>query len=252
MAQPGRPLAFFALLEPDLGRRVVERVRHLNLRKGQTVIEHGSRSSDVYFLIDGEARVLLYSPDGREVSVRTLKAGQMFGELAAIDGLPRSATVVAVVPSVVAAMTRADFNRCIETSPKAAVWLAQQFAMQIRALTDKIFELSALNVRSRLHCELLRLATQAVMASNRAVLPPALTHHELANRIGTHREAVTRELRALAKKGIVVQKRRTLAINDVAALADLVRHSSGEVVQIFPAERFADRMHPLGAGDSLL
>jgi CRP/FNR family cyclic AMP-dependent transcriptional regulator len=229
---------FFNLLEPSQRKDVEARSRLMRLRKGQILIEHGSRSTDVYFLLDGELRVLLYSSDGREVSVRMLEPGQAVGELAAIDGLPRSATVIAVVPSSIVAMKRDDFTQCIESSPRAALWLAQQFAAQVRTLTDKIFELSALNVRNRLHCELLRLATAAGASGNHQALKPSPTHAELANRIGTHREAVTRELRDLAKRGIVTQNRRQLSINDITALARLVRHSTGASLGIYSAARF--------------
>jgi CRP/FNR family transcriptional regulator, cyclic AMP receptor protein len=218
-------------------KRMEERARTFKIRKGQSVIEHGSRCTEVYFLIDGELRVLLYSRDGREVSMRTFRPGQMFGELAAIDGLPRSATVAAVEPSLVLAITREDFHSCMESSASASLWLAREFASQIRALTDRVFELATLNVRNRLHCELLRLALIVGATGNRATLQPSPTHSELANRIGTHREAVTRELRELARRGIVEQNRRSLTILDFARLSELVLRLSGRSFQVYPATR---------------
>jgi CRP-like cAMP-binding protein len=230
-------IAFFELLDPTQRKYAEENARARRIRKGQTIIEHGSRSSDVYFLVEGELRVLLYSADGRQVSVRTLKPGQMFGELAAIDELPRSATIVAVVTSMVVAMARHDFQKCIETSASASFWLAKQFATQIRSLTDKIFELSTLNVRNRLHCELLRSAQPKSANANQSSLKPSPTHVEFANRIGTHREAVTRELRDLVRRGIVEQDRRSLTILDIARLSAEVQHLSGRTVGIYPANR---------------
>jgi CRP-like cAMP-binding protein len=231
----GQIVGLFGVLDAGLSSRMLQRVRTSRFRKGQSVIEHGSSSSDVYFLLEGELRVLLYSADGREVSVRTFRPGQMFGELAAIDGLPRSATVTAVAPSVIAAMSQQDFKACIESSPAAAMWLAREFAGQIRTLTDRIFELAALNVRNRLHCELLRLALFAGVSANRSALKPAPTHAELASRIGTHREAVTRELRDLARRGIVEQTRRCLTILDIGELSASVLRSSGHAVHVHPA-----------------
>lgn len=239
MQRIGRTVGFFGLLDAELRSRVEERARAFKARKGQTIIESGARSTDVYFLIEGELRVLLFSPDGREVSVRELRAGQMFGELAAIDGLPRSATVVAVAPSVIIAMSRADFLGCMAASPAAALWLAREFATQVRTLTDKIFELSTLNVRNRLHCELLRLALVAGASGNRSVLKPSPTHAELANRIGTHREAVTRELRELSRRGIVDQNRRCLTILDLARLSAVVLRLSGHAFQVYPVAQSA-------------
>ena len=228
-------VGFFSLLEPSQRIEAEDRVRPLRIRKGQIVIEQWSRSNNVYFLVEGELRVLLYSADGREVSIRTLNPGQVFGELAAIDGMPRSAAVVAVVPSMVLVMTCDDFLECIESSAKASLWLIQQFASEIRRLTDKIFELSALNVRNRLHCELLRLALIAGVEANQSTIKPAPTHAELANRIGTHREAVTREFRELARRKIVRQGRRELQVLDVNQLSKIVQRLSGQVVGIHTA-----------------
>jgi CRP/FNR family transcriptional regulator, cyclic AMP receptor protein len=229
MQNIGKSIYFFELLTPDERRRMEARAIRIRMRKGQTIIESGSHSRDVYFLIEGELRVLLFSPDGKEVSVRTLRPGQMFGELAALDGLPRSATVVATAPSVVVSMRVADFRACIASSADAALWLAENLASQIRALTDRLFELAALNVRSRLHCELLRLAAVAGQIGSRAVIRPFPTHAELANRIGTHREAVTRELRDLARIGLVAQGARSLTILDIERLSSLVLKSNGHV-----------------------
>jgi CRP-like cAMP-binding protein len=226
---------FFGVLEPLLRKQLADRVHPARVRKWQTVIEHGSRSHDVYFLVEGELRVLLFSADGREVSVRTLAPRNLFGEVAAIDGLPRCASVVATVPSLVLVMSREDFLHCIRNSPGASLWLAQQFAAQIRTLTEKIFELSTLNVRNRLHCELLRLALTAGVDANMATIKPAPTHAELANRIGTHREAVTRELRDLAGRKILRQDRRQLDIVDIGQLSRIVQRLGGQSLGIHAA-----------------
>jgi len=206
------------------------------------VIEHGSSSTDVFVLAEGQLRVLLFSADGREVSIRALAPGQMVGELAAIDGLPRSATVVAAAPSVVVLMSRDDFQSYLETSAGVAQWLAREFTSQIRALTEKIFELSTLNVRNRVHCELLRLAVLNGAVGRRSTIRDAPTHVELANRIGTHREAVTRELRDLARRGIVEQRRRQITILDLVKLSAEVHRLSGRSLGIFPAHDLSRRL----------
>ena len=106
-------------------------------------------------------------------------------------------------------------------------------------LTDKIFELSALNVRSRLHCELLRLAAAVGVVDDQALIRPSPTHVELANRIGTHREAVTRELRDLTNQGILTQTRKQLHIKDITALTQMASRASHGAAGIFPASKMA-------------
>jgi CRP-like cAMP-binding protein len=200
-------------------------MREMRVRKGRTIVSVGARQDHVFFLEEGEARVLLYSHSGREVSVRNLNPGDIVGELAALDGLPRSASVVALTDVRVRIMSRADFLTVMESNPAAGLWLARRLAAEVRRLTERVFELSALNVQARLHCELLRLAR----AGDRdgLLIDPAPTHAELANRIGTHREAVTREMRALSRLNIIRSRRRSLEFVDLDALERVVVRAVG-------------------------
>lgn len=227
---------FLAQLGPEQKLHFKNAVRQFRVRKNQTIVGQGAKSTDVFFVEEGVLSVRIYSPNGREVSIRSLGAGEIFGELAAMDCGPRTADVVATTEGRLAQLAAADFKAILEASPLAAIWLAKHFAMQIRALTERIFQLSALDVRSRLHCELLRLALQVSTSSASVRIKDAPTHLELANRIGTHREAVTRELRELAKQGIVKQSRRELVVHDVEALSRSVRRANGEQVGIVPTQ----------------
>lgn len=225
---------FLAQLDPQIGREMDRRMRRLHVRKGQIVIEQGSTGSDVYCVLNGEFDVMVYSPNGRQVYLRKISAGAIFGEYSALDGGRRSATVVAASDAQVAVLSRSDFSECLRTSSKASLWLANQLALQTRELTERIFELSALNVRSRLHCELMRLAMVAGVVANRAVVEPTPTHAELASRIGTHREAITREMNDLAHMNVLAQKQRRLEILDIARLSQMVQATGGDIVSTVP------------------
>jgi CRP-like cAMP-binding protein len=133
--------------------------------------------------------VLLYSSSGRQVSLRELGDGDVFGEMSAIDGQSRSASIIALTDSRLLLMTRGDFLSMLAVSPDASLWLLRQLTGRVRTLTERVFELSALNVQARLHSELLRMAARSPTGRE---IDPAPTHSELASRIGTHREAVTR------------------------------------------------------------
>ena len=99
---------------------------------------------------------------------------------------------------------------------------------QVRNLTERVFEFSTLAVRNRVQAELLRLAGNPPPRVNEVSLSPTPTHAEIANRISTHREAVTRELRRLEKQGVIGKKGRTLQIRDLAKLRRLLEDFSGE------------------------
>lgn len=220
---------FLESLGPELRRRVQAQMRVVRARRGQALLGRGATSTDVYFVQEGSLNVVVYSANGREVSLRALGPGDVFGELAAIDGLPRSASVVAETEARVAVLRREEFVACIEQSADAAMWVARALAAKVRDMNERIFELSALNVQARLHCELLRLAKAGPEGGAPLVVDPAPTHAELANRIGTHREAVTREMRVLVQHKVIRAGRRTLEFVDLARLEHFVGQAIGEL-----------------------
>lgn len=205
MLDGGRGTFLDILCQADR-RSVIERARTIRARKGQTVVAKGESSRDVFIVQEGRLEVLLYAASGREVSLRGLGAGQLFGELAAIDGEERSASIIAATDARLLAIGAENFRSLISSSPEAANWLARRLTAQIRNLTNRVFELSALHVQARLHCELLRLAKS--QGNEDSVVEPAPTHAELASRISSHREAVTREMNALARRKIIRSARR--------------------------------------------
>lgn len=217
-----------------LRRALIESGRSVRAARGRTLITASGQAGDVFLVEEGKAQVLLYAPNGREVTVRDLGPGAVFGELSALDGEPRSASVVAVTDLRVVMVSRAGFMSAVEATPDAALWLARRLGAEVRRLTERVFELSALNVQARLHCELLRLA-RGQGGFDGVTLNPAPTHAELANRIGTHREAVTRELRRLADRNIVRSRRRALEFLDLGQLQDEVGRAIGATGEILRA-----------------
>jgi CRP-like cAMP-binding protein len=212
-------------LPAELADYIRARANVIQARAGRTLVSLGDSSNAVYLVLQGRAQATVVSLAGREVILNDLEEGDFFGELAALDEQPRSATVVAQSDCVLAVLPGEDFRQAVTEIPAAALWLARRLTGQIRNLTEKVFELNALRVRSRLHCELLRMCRHA--GEGEVVLDPAPTHAELANRIGTHREAITREISQLIDAGILAQQRRRMTIRDVAALASLVQAATG-------------------------
>lgn len=203
----------------------------IRTKAGRELVSQGATSTNVYLVLVGRLHVMLFSALGREIILRDLAEGEMFGELAAIDGLPRSATIVALSDCTLASVNAAIFRSAVTEDPEAALWLARRLSLQIRDLTDRLFERSALRVSSRLHCELMRRCAAARTEDNRVPLVPSPTHAELASCIGTHREAVTREISYLVEQGIVSQERRRIIVEDTRALARLVQTVVGESTQ---------------------
>ncbi|MCC2689609.1 MAG: cyclic nucleotide-binding protein [Rhizobiaceae bacterium] len=189
-----------------------------NYQPHQFVISHGDRDSDVFFLLEGRARATLFSETGREVAYREIGPGDIFGELSGIDGLARSATIVALAPTRVARLSQAQFRDFVEHSPVFTWALLTYLSGSVRRMTNRVYEFSTLVVRKRLICELLRRAEGKRQEGGRALVDPAPTHFELASSISTHREAVSREMSALAKRKLIARRETTLVLLDLTAL----------------------------------
>lgn len=216
-------------LPAALADAVVPLARLAQFRAGQTVLSHQDDTTDVFVVLDGALRVELLSQNGREIILSDAGPGELVGEFAALDDQRRSATVTATTRATLARIPGAAFKEAALAEPQSAEWLSRRLVHMLRGLNERIFELNALAVRSRLHCELLRFCLDAGVNGNEATIVPSPTHAELASRIGTHREAVTRELRYLAEQGITSSAGRKLTVRDIARLAEIVRAAAGDV-----------------------
>ncbi|MEQ8234653.1 MAG: Crp/Fnr family transcriptional regulator [Gammaproteobacteria bacterium] len=189
---------------------------------GRVIVGQDDARNDVYFILSGSVRAAFHGASGRDVQFRDQHAGEMFGELSAIDGRPRSAEVSALTEVFLAVASARDFLAIASGHPQVAQRLFTQLADRVRALSDRVVEFSTLGVSNRIHGELLRLAREHGIAGNAALIRPAPTHADIASRVSTHREAVTREIAALDRAGILARGRGQIAVRDVARLEALV------------------------------
>jgi CRP/FNR family transcriptional regulator, cyclic AMP receptor protein len=207
---------------PDhLRREYLARARLMAARKGQIICAEGTSTRDVFLICTGLVQFSLLSSHGREVILREMPPGRIFGELAAVDHRPRSASAVAKEDCQLAHMTGDDFIAFLGEVPQAGLWMVQQLAALLRDMTERTFAIATLPVATRIHAELIRLSTipnGAMHSGDMCTIARMPTHVDLAARVGTHREAVSRELGALAKEGIVQQVGRQLHILSVRRL----------------------------------
>ncbi|NIR28148.1 MAG: Crp/Fnr family transcriptional regulator [Gammaproteobacteria bacterium] len=218
----------FRTLSPDDCRVVASRCHWHRYAAGQQILSYPDTSTEVYFIVGGKVRVTLCSPSGREVTFRDLGSGQMFGDLSAIDGKGRSANVVALTDSLVAAMPSNVFREVRHEHPEVAEAVLQEAVRLVRHLSERVFEFGALGVKNRIHAELLRLARAHMRDERSAEIRPAPIHADIASRVCTHREAVSRELSELQRAGLVERRRGALLIHDVPRLTRMVTEVRGD------------------------
>ena len=218
---------FGALAASD--REALERRCHWReVAAGEQIIEQGEISSDIFFVIEGKFRVVLYATTGKNVALGDIGPGEMFGEYSAIDHAPRSATIEASQPGLLAIVSSTVFEEIVTAHPTVALRLIRHLLAEVRTLTSRVFEFSTLAAANRLHAELFRLAQAAGPKANTALIDPAPTHADLASQISTHREGVTRELNRLVQIGLLERQDGVLCITDLTRLARMVSETRSE------------------------
>lgn len=194
----------------------------------EILIEAGDTCTDVYLIMSGKLRVSLLSRGGREPHLAELDKGHVFGELAAIDGEPRSATVSAITEATLIVVDAETFRQTLFQDREWVWWLLRALSARSRNLNRRTFEFATLSVNGRVISEIARLVPSNTNNIDSVELDNFPTHEELAARIGAQREAVTRSLRSLAKAGIIQQNRRTLRISTIQGLAKELSEEGGE------------------------
>ena len=177
-----------------------------------SVVDYEDLTSDVFFIVTGSVRVLIRTAAGKEVILAEMQAGQYFGELAAIDGVGRSANVTALTRAELCLVPGAIFREIIFASPAATDKLLRLLSGRVRELNARLAEHAIFDLKHRLYAEILRMSVpRSGHALERIVSPPPF-HHVIAARIGCRREQVTREFSHMVGEGLASKTRGGLVI----------------------------------------
>jgi CRP/FNR family transcriptional regulator, cyclic AMP receptor protein len=228
-AQPSilADLDLFASVDRNVLLSIEQACRYRRFAAQEQIVDKDSLPSDVYFIVRGRARVVNYSVSGREITFADLEEGDYFGQISAIDGKPRSASVMAVEECVVMALPRRLFMTILTEYPQAALHVMRRLAGIIRGANERIMDLSTLGAHNRVQAELLRQAQSHETIRNTAVIEPIPIHSDIASRVSTTRETVARVLNDLARKGILERTRTALLIRNVHLLRTMVQEVRG-------------------------
>ena len=214
-------MTLFRSLGTDAIRNADQACSWRRARAGEQILDYQSGGTDLFLVLRGHVRVTVITEAG-EVILRDIRDDEFFGEIAAIDGLPRSSAIVAVIDTTLARMTAPVFRKLVHAHPDVCDQLLLLLASQVRMLANRVNEHSTLSVAQRIYAELLRLARPAKGGKSEAVISPPPTHSELAARVGTRREAVTRELNGLERDGLLERRRGAIVVLDPARLRRMI------------------------------
>jgi CRP-like cAMP-binding protein len=212
-------IPLFASLSEEDVRALDARCLWRKVPAGEWVIDYQAEDVDVFFVLSGQARAVIHTA-GREMIMRDIEEGEYFGQYSAIDGKPRSAAIVAVTDSVVARMSAPLFWEVIHRYPGVRENVLKTLVSDARRLNQRANEQANFDVRHRLCAELLRLSRAT--GEGRTVVSPPPTHAELAARISTHREAVTKILNTLERNGLIARSHTAIVLADAAGLRRIV------------------------------
>jgi CRP-like cAMP-binding protein len=197
--------------------RLAGQVRWIDAAPDQAIAEFEDETTDVYLILQGNVRVLVRTADGKRTQILgDFAAGDLVGEMSAIDNAPRSARIETLVRTRLCVVPAAAFLTAVFASPTVSLRLLRLLAARIRGQNRRLLEVTALPIRLRLAAELLRLSRPRADGT-RSVSPPPI-QEELADRIGTRRETVSRELDGLTQAGMVRRTPAAFVIDDPAAL----------------------------------
>jgi len=194
-------LAFFRDADPAALAEAAPSARWLSVGAGELLVDFGDQTDDVFLVAEGAVRVVVRTPLGQEVILGDLDAGDLFGEMASIDGAPRSANVSTLRPTRLCRLPARAFLEIVLRSRPVSLRLMQVLTARLRLQDERMTELALLPVRHRLAAELLRLSRPRGHGGGRVVSPPP-PQHVLAARIGARRETMSRALGELAREGL--------------------------------------------------
>jgi len=198
-----------------------QRCRWLKFQPDDMVFDRESDSIDVYFVVVGKVRILDNAIADRNVALADIPAGSCFGELAAIDGMRRSARVIALEETVLAALDGSTFIELMRTHPGVAVKLLEKLSRIIRDLDRRVVQIASQTETQRVCTQLLRLAIPD--QGDNWIIRDLPNHKEIADWSGTSREQVAQTIGDLAREGVVRRRSRDLMIHDLAYLRSMAK-----------------------------
>lgn len=218
-AQRLAAIPFFAGVPPALAAHYAPKVHWLTAAPDQLLVDFDDPSDDVFFVVSGTVRVAVRTLGGRELILDDIPAGRFFGEMAAVDSAPRSASVTALHRSRICRVPGAVFMALLAEAPDLSRRLMRVLVQRIRESNSRMVELTTLDIRNRLYAELLRAAGPPGPDGVRSISPPPV-QQILAQRIGARREPVSREVARLLREGVLARSRGALVIRRPSVLEE--------------------------------
>jgi CRP/FNR family transcriptional regulator, cyclic AMP receptor protein len=214
----------FGELAPVQIRQLSSYARRRRLDAGVTLFVKGDAGTALFAVCSGTVKIMETSIDGREATVNLIHAGEIFGEIALLDGQPRTADAVAHTNCDLLVIERRDFLAFVHAAPQVAMKLVELLCSRLRVATAHLEEVMFLNLPARLARLLTRLREENT-AADKARL--AITQREISQMLGTTRESVNKQLQSFAKRKLIALARGGIVVLAPQALAAIAGGDDG-------------------------
>ncbi len=205
---------FSDLSDEDLSdiEKIVKKKKYT---KNEIILYQFDPGDSLYIISRGKVKVVLFSKDGKEVLLSNLGPGEFFGEMSLLDGLPRSASVVAIEDSEVIIVNRRDFLELIRNHPEIAMRILTEMSKRLRSADQKIGSLILMDVYGRVARVLVELAEkEGKRINNDIVIETKLRQQDIANMVGASRETISRVLKDFVQNGFITIDGKKIIIHN--------------------------------------
>jgi CRP/FNR family cyclic AMP-dependent transcriptional regulator len=228
---PGNKLAMlrkhpiFCDLESEAFDQLCRYAKHLTLKRGATICSKGDPGNSLFAVISGTVKMSISSPDGRSAIFNLIGAGEVFGEIAVLDGQARTADATANTNCELFVIDRREFLPFVRNHPALAMKFIELLCAKLRWTSDQVEQIILQNLPGRLASALIRLAEKHELAPGGRTIP--VTQQEISEMVGMTRESINKQLRVWATRGWVRLEHGAIVVLDAESLQDLAEAGSG-------------------------
>lgn len=210
----------FSDLDPEAFDQLCRYAKHTTLKRGTTIVSKGDPGNSLIAVISGTVKISVTSPDGRSAILNLIGPGEIFGEVAVLDGHARTADATANTNCEIYVIDRRDFIPFVRSQPALAMKFIELLCTRLRWTSDQVEEVILQNLPGRLASALLRLTEKHKLAPAGRTI--AVTQQEISEMVGMTRESINKQLRAWADRKWVRLEHGAIVVLDPESLQAIV------------------------------
>jgi CRP/FNR family transcriptional regulator, cyclic AMP receptor protein len=217
---------YFADLEPDAFDQLCRYAKHITVKRGATIASKGDPGTSLFAVISGTVKISVSSPDGRNAILNLIGPGEIFGEVALLDGQSRTADAIANTNCELFIIDRRDFIPFVRSQPALAMKLIELLCARLRWTSDQVEQVILQDLPGRLASALLRLTERHKAVQGGRTI--AITQQEISEMVGMTRESINKQLRAWAGRHWVRLEHGAIVVLKPELLQSLVEAGSAD------------------------